>query len=259
MRRVQGKHSRAAHGGNANTGVNPTAITITNTNAGADTGAVDCTARLVAVATSSDTTCPAGAPQHWYPVGGEPTDCHGWAAKDTSGREHLNSASNLKCNADGSFTLTQYAGNLGCTGTGVEKTFRQARCEQDPLPVLWSRAAYLSCCSAPGSAACAANTGTPSVARQGSAIYLNGRVCKAATTPSAPTSSPQQPQQPDGGNSRGEAAPSTDSTPAAAQCNGKLATADAKVAALHQQVLELKEAVARLSKCSATRGRRTLV
>ena len=182
---------------------------------------------MVAVATSSDTTCPVGAPQHWYPVGGEPTeptDCHGWAAKDTAGREHLNSASNLKCNADGSFTLTQYAGDLGCTGTGVEKTFHQARCEQDPLPVLWSWAADLSCCSAPGSAACA-NTGTPSVARAGWAIYLNGRACKA---PSA-AQQPQQLQQGGGG-----------------------------VAALRRQVLELKEAVARLSKCSARRGRRAL-
>jgi hypothetical protein len=85
---------------------------------------------VVAVATSSDTTCPAGALQHWHPVGGEPSDCHGWAAEDTAGCEHLNSASNLKCNADGSFALTQHAGDLGCTG--VEKTFHQARCEQEP-------------------------------------------------------------------------------------------------------------------------------
>ena len=149
--------------------------------------AVDCTSRLVAVATSSDTTCPIDAPRHWYPVGGAPADCHGWAAKDTSGREHLNSASDFKCNADGSFTLTQHAGNLGCTGTGVDKTFHLATCEQDTPLMLWSAARDLSCCSAPGSDACAANTGTPSVARQGSTIYMNGELCDAAGAAAAPT------------------------------------------------------------------------
>ena len=148
--------------------------------------AVDCTSKLVAVSTSPDTSCPTDAPKHWYPVGGDASDCHGWAAKDTNGREHLNSASNFKCNGDGSFSLTQYAGNLDCSGSGTDKTFHLAECEQDRPPVLWSQAADLTCCSAPGSSAC--KVGTPSVSREGSAIYLNGQVCSSSSNSSTGSS-----------------------------------------------------------------------
>lgn len=73
-----------------------------------------CTAQLVEMKTSPDSSCPVNAPSHWFPVGGAPADCHGWEGVDPTGRTHLNSASQMTCHPDGAFSFVQYAGNVNC-------------------------------------------------------------------------------------------------------------------------------------------------
>jgi hypothetical protein len=133
-----------------------------------------CAARLVRLRTGSDSAC-GGQNAHFWPIGLAPTDCHGWSSRDTTGRQHDNSANTIRCNADGSFSFTQFAGNLNCSGTGTVKTYRLNTCAQDIPPTLYTVADDLSCCSAPDSAAC--TTGNPSVSVAGSTIYLNGTSC----------------------------------------------------------------------------------
>jgi hypothetical protein len=80
--------------------------------------------------------------------------CHGWRAVDTTGREHDNSANDIKCNPDGSFSFVQFAGGLDCSGSGVLKTYEVNSCKQDIPPSLYTIAFDLTCCSAPDSPAC---------------------------------------------------------------------------------------------------------
>ena len=103
------------------------------------------------------------------------TDCHGWRSTDTTGKQHDNSAADIRCNSDGSFSFVQYAGNLECGGSGVLKTYLANVCTQDTPPTLYSMAVDLTCCSQPTSAAC--QKGVPSVTVPGSTIYMNGKVC----------------------------------------------------------------------------------
>jgi len=157
--------------------------------------AVECKSRLVALQIGTDTSCQSG-PTGYYPIHDiAPSDCHGWKSADDS---HVNSANNFTCNADGSFSLTQFAGNLECNGTGVTKTFYIGQCHQDIPPVLWSKATDLSCCEDPVSEACLATYGAPiKTAQVDASIYLNGELCDedgnsdpapAPVTPSPPTS-----------------------------------------------------------------------
>ncbi len=69
-----------------------------------------CVAPLVRLRTGRDTAC-SGGNEHRWPTSLAPTDCHGWRAVDTTGRQHDNSASRITCNPDGSFSFTQYAGS----------------------------------------------------------------------------------------------------------------------------------------------------
>jgi hypothetical protein len=103
------------------------------------------------------------------------SDCHAWAAADTSGDAHNNSAADIQCNPDGSFSFTQYAGNLDCSGTGVTKTFFPDVCEQDIPPTLYTMAIDLSCCDDPQGADCLVDI--PSVTVPGGQVYLNGDLC----------------------------------------------------------------------------------
>jgi hypothetical protein len=104
------------------------------------------------------------------------TDCHGWGAEDTSGSTHNNSANTIQCNADGSFSFTQYAGNLDCSGTGTRKTFFQDVCEQDIPPNLYTLGINLSCCTDPTGPDC--EVGNPSVTVPGGQVFLNGEACE---------------------------------------------------------------------------------
>jgi hypothetical protein len=133
----------------------------------------DCAYPLVELQTSQDETCSGGNIHRW-PIGMEPTDCHGWGALDNRGQEHSNSASEITCHSDGSFSFKQYPGNLECSGTGVLKTYYPNECEQDIPPVLYTVAIDLTCCSTPE--ACA--TEIPSVSIEGSTIYKNGELCQ---------------------------------------------------------------------------------
>eukprot|EP00440_Ansanella_granifera_P068107 gb/GFBE01073884.1/.p1 GENE.gb/GFBE01073884.1/~~gb/GFBE01073884.1/.p1 ORF type:complete len:230 (+),score=28.10 gb/GFBE01073884.1/:1-690(+) len=135
-------------------------------------GAVDCTSRLVRIDTGKDTNC-AGGNSHYYPVGGSLSDCHAWSATDDKGEQHYNSADNIQCHEDGTFSFTQHT-NMDCSGTGTLKTFEQDVCHQDIPPVLYSRGADLSCCTDPTGSACL--TGVPSVSVPGE-IFLNFEQC----------------------------------------------------------------------------------
>lgn len=139
-------------------------------------GTVTCTAPLVTIQTGSNSSC-AGGNTHAWPLGLKATDCHGWRGVDTSGAQHDNSANNIRCNGDGSFSFDQHAGTLTCNNpTPVTKTYRTGQCAQDIPPSLYSIPLNLSCCTAPGSASC--TSGTPSVgAGSSSTVYLNNKTC----------------------------------------------------------------------------------
>ena len=134
--------------------------------------ASECAYPLVSLQTGSDENC-SGGNIHMWPVEMDASDCHGWSAEDNSGAEHLNSAANITCHEDGSFSFEQYAGNLDCSGEGVLKTYYPDECEQDIPPTLYTVAVDLSCCADPD--ACTA--AVPTVDQPNAGIYKNGRLC----------------------------------------------------------------------------------
>lgn len=133
-----------------------------------------CTTPLAKLRTGPNEQCSGGNEHHW-PVGMAEADCHGWSAVDPSGREHLNSASGIRCNEDGSFQFTQFAGNLDCSGSGVTKVYVLNMCTQDIPPRLHTLAFDLTCCSEPDSPDC--EVGIPLVTVPGGVVYLNGEAC----------------------------------------------------------------------------------
>ena len=133
-----------------------------------------CAYPLVELQTGRDPQC-SGGNRHLWPVGMAATECHGWRATDPSGRQHENSANAIGCNSDGSFTYTQFAGNLDCRGTGVTKTFMAGVCQQDIPPVLHTLGLNLACCTDPSSPLCV--TGVPSVTVPGGTTFLNSTPC----------------------------------------------------------------------------------
>ncbi len=176
-----GESSSTISGATSGTGTADSSSSSSSTS-GATSGTSDtsgeanaCAYPLVRLQTGKDPACAGDGNEHRWPVGMPASACHGWRALDTMGKEHNNSANDLKCNADGSFSFTQFAGNLDCTGNGVTKTYALDDCEQDIPPVLYTRAVDLTCCSAPESAECL--IGTPSVSIEGATIYLDGAVC----------------------------------------------------------------------------------
>lgn len=133
-----------------------------------------CAYPLVKLQTGQSQTCDGGNEHHW-PIGMDESDCHGWQGMDNSGGVHNNSANTIRCNEDGTFEFTQYAGNLNCEGSGVRKVYSLNTCEQDIPPMLYTVAIDLTCCSEPESPQCA--TGVPSAGPVGAEISLNGVVC----------------------------------------------------------------------------------
>jgi hypothetical protein len=95
---------------------------------------------VVSLQTGSSSSCSGGNTHVWplLPEG----QCHGWSAVDTSGKEHKNSANNIQCNPDKSFSFMQFAGSLDCTGNGHLKTFYAGQCKQ--VPTLMA-ALFISC------------------------------------------------------------------------------------------------------------------
>jgi hypothetical protein len=142
---------------------------------GGDASDNPCAFRLVRLQTGADPSC-AGGNTHAWPVGMAPTACHGWRAVDTMGRQHDNSANDIRCNADGTFSFVQFAGGLDCSGGGVLKTYALDVCKQDIPPTLHTVAVDLTCCSNPASPACV--TDTPSVSVPGGTTFLNGAPCR---------------------------------------------------------------------------------
>ena len=146
---------------------------VSNTNT-----ANNCAYPLVQLQTGSDSECTGGNIHEW-PVGMGDEDCHGWSSYDTSGKLHENSANNIRCNADGTFTFTQFAGTLTCEGgrEGVVKTYALNSCEQDIPPTLFTKAIDLTCCINPDSPECTTGIPSVSVSSAPSDIYLNGELC----------------------------------------------------------------------------------
>ena len=134
-----------------------------------------CFAPLASLSTGPDSACGGGG-IHNFPLGLYPPDCHGWRAVDPNGEAHDNSANAIGCNFDGSFSFTQFAGSIDCTGNGTVKSYALNHCEQDSPPSLYSVATNLTCCSEPDSEACV--VGAPSVSQAGATIYLNGVLCE---------------------------------------------------------------------------------
>lgn len=133
-----------------------------------------CSFPLVRLRTGQSQTCDGGN-EHRWPIGMDESDCHGWQGTDNSGGVHDNSANTIRCNGDGTFEFTQYAGNLDCGGTGTRKVYTLNTCEQDIPPMLYTVAIDLTCCSDPDSPECP--TGVPSAGAIGAEITLNGLVC----------------------------------------------------------------------------------
>ena len=133
-----------------------------------------CVYPLVRLQTGQSQSCDGGNEHHW-PIGMDEADCHGWQGTDNSGGVHNNSANTIRCNEDGTFEFTQYAGNLNCGGSGVRKVYSLNTCEQDIPPVLYTVAIDLTCCSDPESPDCI--KGVPTAGPVGAEISLNGVVC----------------------------------------------------------------------------------
>ena len=152
--------------------VTPTATPVATP--AATPAAEGCSFPLVKLRTGSSTSC-AGGQTHSWPIGMAANDCHGWRAVDTAGQSHDNSANDIKCNSDGSFSFVQFGGNLGCSGAGTLKSYTVNVCEQDIPPSLYTVAFDLTCCSDPGAPGC--TTGLPSVTVPGGTVYRNGTAC----------------------------------------------------------------------------------
>ena len=165
----------ATTGSTTSTGTMTATTTPTTTTTGTVSSA-SCSAPLVTIQTGSDASCKGGG-THMYPVGMGAGACHGWRSVDPTGKTHDNSANNIRCNGDGSFSFDQYADSISCNGPlkPTTKTFYPGKCDQDIPPTLYSIPTDLSCCSAPGSSAC--KTGNPSVSVAGATIYLNNQQC----------------------------------------------------------------------------------
>lgn len=162
--------------GGCGSGSSDTSTTTPTTTTTGTISAASCSAPLVSIQTGSDASCKGGG-LHFYPVGMGAGACHGWRSVDTAGKLHDNSANNIRCNGDGSFSFDQYADSISCNGAlkPTTKTFFPGKCDRDIPPTLYSIPADLSCCSATGSSSC--KTGVPSVSVAGSSIYLNNQQC----------------------------------------------------------------------------------
>jgi len=120
---------------------------------------------------------------HYWPLSGNPEDCHGWVAYDKEGKRHENSSNNIRCSDDGMRMLyTQYPDTIDCKGgkkpDGEEKEFVLNECHQGIPQVLYDIGIDFSCCKNPNSEAC--QKGTPKAyagAGNEADIYINGELC----------------------------------------------------------------------------------
>lgn len=140
--------------------------------------ATDCSARLATVQIGSDDQCSSGNLHHW-PLYEDASDCHGWTLFDNDGKSHENSAAGMRCNDDGTFSFTQFAGNLVCDGDGVDTTRVRVNpgdgadktitfeCKPD-IPTSLHFILY---------SACGSEKGQPASTQPDTDIYLNGDLC----------------------------------------------------------------------------------
>ncbi|KAK3268907.1 hypothetical protein CYMTET_22616 [Cymbomonas tetramitiformis] len=153
--------------------------------------AVDCSSKLVSAQTGPSSDC-SGGNSHFWPIDYESSGCHGWRAEAPDGELHDNSANDMRCNTDGSFSFMQFAGTLVCDGSGTEKSIVLGECHQDKPPTLYTKGTENSCCTDPTSSGCV--TDVPYVTQAGATIYLNGELCDASSeggsSPSAESTPP---------------------------------------------------------------------
>eukprot|EP00961_Rhodomonas_salina_P270758 3658659-Rhodomonas_salina.2 len=130
-----------------------------------------CKSPLIVAQTGPDAACNGGN-MHYWPTNYSADQCHGWEARDWAWRRHKNSANNMRCTGNGTFSFVQYPETLDCSGEGTVKTISM-QCKQDIPPVLHTKGIDLNCCDHPE--ACIVDN--PEVSVQGSYIYLNGEPC----------------------------------------------------------------------------------
>jgi hypothetical protein len=136
-----------------------------------------CEAPLVGLQIGTDSSCSSGS-EHWFPLGPDEGSCHGWAGTAGDGERHENSANAIRCNSDGTFEYTQFAGNVNCEGTGVRKVYSPETCTRDIPPRLYALPIDLSCCDNPGSPNCIVDV--PRAGPVGATITLDGVECPRA-------------------------------------------------------------------------------
>ena len=133
-----------------------------------------CEAPLVGLQIGTDSTCGSGS-EHWFPLGPDESSCHGWAGTAANGDRHENSANAIRCNPDGTFEYTQFAGNVNCEGSGVRKVYSPGTCTRDIPPRLYALPIDVSCCDDPGSPDCIVDV--PRAGPVGATITLDGVEC----------------------------------------------------------------------------------
>jgi len=155
----------------------------------ASTYCVDCSAKVIISQTGTDGNC--NGNQHYWPTTYAPEQCHGWATQDQNGKWHENSANNMRCNSDGSFTFDQYGGTLTCEGNGipVTKTLLNKSlgdenypCSADEPPPLYTGAVDLTCCTNPSSKLCKTQIPTTTAGSDPVEIYLDGQLCDSESS-----------------------------------------------------------------------------
>jgi hypothetical protein len=140
----------------------------------------DCSYPLVTLGTGRDETCEDSANEQLWPVGLAADACLGWLVSTPSGDTGERSASNIQCQADGSFSFTVHPDTLLCDSDKSETmSYSEGVCEQESA-ILFGVAIDLDCCRDPVGPRCA--VGVPSIATK-SDTYLNGKMCAEPATP----------------------------------------------------------------------------
>jgi hypothetical protein len=177
----------------------PTAVAIVSSVFHFTDALANCKSRHAIVQIGTDTLCGSGF-DVYYPIHDmDPSECRGLISGDGA---HVNSINNYTCNPDGSYSMTQYAGNIDCSGTGTRKTFYMGQCGQDIPPTLYSTGLDFSCCADPDSPQCQSTYGNPPTVQSGAVFYLNGEECAQDDdsvifpVPTPPAPSPSIPAMP---------------------------------------------------------------
>jgi hypothetical protein len=101
--------------------------------------------------------------------------CHGWSGYG-GGREHLNSAKNIRCGPNNELLYDQYAGSLDCSGTGRSKSYTFT-CTQGTPPAIYDLLTDNSCCTGTSNECKFIVPYARSPGATNQKTYLNGIIC----------------------------------------------------------------------------------